>query len=54
MSGRTRNTERRCKMCGARCEKVMRYCKKCARERKANRAANSASARAIVQMAFEN
>lgn len=32
MSGRARNPERRCKICGAKCEKRMRYCKLCARE----------------------
>ena len=32
MSGKIRNPERRCKICGAKCEKRMRYCKLCARE----------------------
>ena len=32
MSGKIRNPERRCKICGNRCEKRMRYCKLCARE----------------------
>lgn len=35
MSGKVRNPARRCRICGARCEKQMRYCKLCARERKA-------------------
>lgn len=34
MSGKVRNPERRCKICGARCEKQMRYCKACAKKRK--------------------
>ena len=34
MSGKIRNPERRCKICGNKCEKQMRYCKLCARERK--------------------
>lgn len=37
MSGKTRNPTRRCKICGAKCEKVMRYCAVCAAERKAAR-----------------
>ena len=32
MSGKIRNPERRCKICGNKCEKRMRYCKLCARE----------------------
>ena len=32
MSGKIRNLERRCKICGNRCEKQMRYCKLCYRE----------------------
>lgn len=32
MSGKTRNPERRCKICGGKCNKRMRYCKLCARE----------------------
>lgn len=32
MSGKIRNPERRCKICGGKCEKQMRYCKLCARE----------------------
>ena len=32
MSGKIRNPERRCKICGNKCEKQMRYCKLCARE----------------------
>lgn len=28
--GKVKNTERRCRICGAKCEKVMRYCKRCA------------------------
>lgn len=35
MSGKIRNPERRCKICGGKCGKQMRYCKLCARERKA-------------------
>ena len=34
MSGKIRNPERRCKICGGKCEKQMRYCKLCAKERK--------------------
>ena len=34
MSGKIRNPERRCRICGNKCEKQMRYCKLCARERK--------------------
>lgn len=30
--GKVKNPERRCRICGAKCEKVMRYCKRCARE----------------------
>ena len=30
-----KNRERKCRICGARCEKLMRYCKACARVRKA-------------------
>ena len=37
MSGKIRNPERKCKMCGARCEKQMRYCVACAIQRKAAR-----------------
>ena len=33
MSGKTRNPERRCKICGGKCNKRMRYCPTCARER---------------------
>ena len=40
MSGKIRNPERRCKICGNRCEKRMRYCKLCAREVKEIRAKN--------------
>ena len=29
---RVKNKARRCRICGAKCEKVMRYCKRCARE----------------------
>ena len=32
MSGKIRNPERRCKICGNKCEKQMRYCKLCVRE----------------------
>jgi hypothetical protein len=35
MSGKIRNPERRCKICGGKCNKQMRYCKLCAKERKA-------------------
>ena len=38
MSGKIRNPERRCKICGNKCEKQMRYCKLCAREVKEIRA----------------
>jgi predicted amidophosphoribosyltransferase len=38
MSGKIRNPERRCKICGNKCEKVMRYCKACARAIKEDRA----------------
>ena len=31
---KVKNQERRCRMCGGKCEKVMRYCKLCARDRK--------------------
>jgi hypothetical protein len=34
MSGKIRNPERRCKICGGKCNKRMRYCPTCARERK--------------------
>lgn len=34
MSGKTRNPERRCKICGGKCNKRMRYCPTCAREHK--------------------
>jgi hypothetical protein len=37
MSGKIRNPERKCKMCGAKCEKQMRYCVACAIQRKAAR-----------------
>ena len=32
MSGKIRNPERKCKICGGKCERTMRYCKLCARE----------------------
>ena len=32
MSGKIRNPERRCKICGGKCKRRMRYCKLCARE----------------------
>lgn len=32
MSGKIRNPERRCKICGGKCNKRMRYCPTCARE----------------------
>lgn len=35
MSGKVKNPARRCRTRGAKCEKQMRYCKLCARERKA-------------------
>lgn len=35
MSGKVRNPSRRCKICGAKCEKRMRYCTACATQRKA-------------------
>lgn len=35
MIGKVKNPARRCRICGAKCEKQMRYCKLCARERKA-------------------
>ena len=28
--GKVKNPERRCRICGAKCEKGMRYCKRCA------------------------
>ena len=31
---KVKNPERKCRICGNRCEKQMRYCKLCARERK--------------------
>ena len=33
MSGKIRNPARRCKICGGKCKKRMRYCKLCAKER---------------------
>jgi hypothetical protein len=38
MSGKTRNPERRCKICGNKCEKQMRLCRRCARRSKKMRA----------------
>ena len=35
MIGKVKNPAGRCRICGAKCEKQMRYCKLCARERKA-------------------
>lgn len=32
MSGKIRNPEKRCRICGGKCEKRMRYCRACARE----------------------
>ena len=32
---KVKNPSRRCRICGGKCEKVMRYCKLCAKERKA-------------------
>ena len=32
-----KNPERRCRICGGKCERVVRYCKLCARERKSIR-----------------
>ena len=43
MSGKIRNPERRCKICGNRCEKRMRYCKLCARDVKEIRTKNFTS-----------
>lgn len=37
MSGKIRNPGRRCKICGNKCERTMRYCKLCAREIKEDR-----------------
>ena len=37
MSGKIRNPERRCKLCGGKCNKRMRYCVACAIQRKAAR-----------------
>lgn len=34
MSGKIRNPARRCKGCGGKCEKRMRYCRLCYKERK--------------------
>ena len=34
MSGKIRNPARRCKICGGKCEKRMRYCKPCAKVRR--------------------
>lgn len=34
---KVKNPQRRCRICGNKCEKRMRYCKLCARERKAAR-----------------
>ena len=34
MSGRIRNPARRCKICGGKCKRRMRYCKLCAKERR--------------------
>ena len=34
MSGRIRNPAMRCKICGGKCEKRMRYCKLCTKERR--------------------
>ena len=31
---KVKNPKRRCRICGNKCEKQMRYCKLCARERK--------------------
>ena len=31
---KVKNPTRRCRICGGKCEKVMRYCKLCAKERK--------------------
>jgi len=38
MSNKPKNPRRRCRICGNRCEKVMRYCKACARAIKEDRA----------------
>ena len=37
---RVKNPNRRCRICGGKCEKRMRYCKLCAREVKENRIKN--------------
>lgn len=37
MSGKIRNPTQRCKICGAKCNKRMRYCVACAIQRKAAR-----------------
>lgn len=34
MSGKIRNPTRRCKICGGKCNKQMRYCKLCAKEQR--------------------
>ena len=34
MSRRVKNPERKCRDCGARCEKYARFCKRCWRKRK--------------------
>ena len=34
MSGKIRNPARRCKICGGKCKRRMRYCKLCAKERR--------------------
>ena len=37
---KVKNPERKCRICGNKCEKQMRYCKLCAREVKEIRAKN--------------
>lgn len=36
---KVKNPQRRCRICGNRCEKQMRYCKLCAKERRAAKVA---------------
>ena len=47
MSGKIRNPEHRCKICGGKCNKRMRYCKLCAKERHAAKVAKE-----IIDAAF--
>lgn len=41
MSGKIRNPAQHCKICGAKCNKRMRYCVACAIQRKAARGGNT-------------